>query len=122
MTVLFAFLLAQVATPAPAPAAPPLTTTWPARIEISAPSATTFARFNHEGFGSILVGIKCDGTKTPIIPPTPDIDADLKAVLMHFVDAITVTAGKDCETTIYLVRFEVPSGSVTEVELPPPPG
>ena len=119
MILFLALLLAQV--PAPTPAATgALTVSFPGRIDISASSSANFARFNHDGFGSFIVGIKCDGTKAPIIPPTPDIDTDLKGALLRFLDQTTVTAGKDCHSAVFVVRFEVPGGSVTEVALPPP--
>ena len=122
VSILFALLLAQAATPTPAATTAPLTLSFPTRIEVSASSATNFARFNHDGFGSFIVSIKCDGSKIPIIPPTPDIDSDLKTVLMRFLDQTIVTIGTGCQTAIFVVRFEVPNGSVTEVALPPPPG
>ena len=115
-----ALLLALVATPSPAPAAAPLTISWPERIAISASSAANFARFNHDGYGSFMLIIKCDGSKNPIIPPTPDIDSDLKAVLLRFLNQTTVTAGSGCQSAVFIVRFDVPSGSITEVALPPP--
>jgi hypothetical protein len=120
MTFLLALLLAQVPTPAPAPATGPLTISFPAHIDISASSAANFARFNHDGFGSFIVSIKCDGTKAPIIPLTADIDADLKVVLLRFLDQTNVTAGKNCQGAIFIVSFGVPSGSMNEVELKPP--
>ena len=115
MNFLLAVLVALAATPTPAPATAPLTVSFPTRIDISASSAANFARFNHDGFGSFIVIIKCDGSKNPIIPPTPDIDSDLKAVLMRFVDQTTVTAGSGCQTAVFLVGFGVPGGLVKEV-------
>ena len=124
--LILALILAQAPSPTPTltpgPATAPLTVSWPTRIEISASSATHFAGFNHDGFGSIIVSVNCDGSKSPIIPPTPDIDADLKAALMRFLEQTSVTAGSRCQPKVYIVRFEVPSGSVTEIELPPPRG
>ena len=123
MILLFALLLAQPVTAAATPAPPTaLTVAFPAHIDISASSAANFARFNHDGFGSFIVSIHCDGTKIPMIPPTADIDGDLKTVLTGFLNETVVTPGKGCETTVFIVRFEVPSGSVTEVALPPPSG
>ena len=120
MSLVLALLLAQAATPAPAPVAPPLTISFPTRVDISASSTANFERFNHDGYGSFMVSIKCDGSKAPMIPPTPDIDADLKAVLLHFLDQTTVTAGKNCQGAVFLIGFGVPSGTMTEIELKPP--
>jgi hypothetical protein len=120
MSLILAALLAQASAATPAPAGGPLTISFPAQIVISAPSAANFARFNHDGFGSFIVSIKCDGSKTPLIPPTPDIDAGLKAVLLRFLDQTAVSAGKGCQGANFIVRFDVPSGAVTEVALPAP--
>lgn len=116
--------IAQVSSPQPSATAlvnQPMSVAWPARIEISAESAANFARFNH-GAGSMLVTVKCDGNKTPMIPPTPDIDGGLKSALMNFLSQATVTAGASCHDQMFVVRFEVPSGNTTETALQPPPG
>lgn len=115
-------VVAQASSPPPATTAPtvqPLTISWPTRIDISAGSAANFERFNH-GSGTILVAVKCDGSKTPVIPPTPDIDGDLRAALEKFVSETKVTPGASCHNQVFVVQFEVPSGNMTETELPPP--
>ncbi|HEY1654725.1 MAG TPA: hypothetical protein VGF86_06405 [Candidatus Tumulicola sp.] len=90
-------------------------------MNISVSSAQNFAHYSGN-MGNVLVSIKCDGTKSPFIPPTPDIDGDLKASIMHFLDQTTVTPGKPCHGKTYVIHFDVTNGSVTEDELPPPPG
>jgi hypothetical protein len=117
-------VVAQASSPQPAATAPanqPLNVAWPARIEISPDSAANFARYN-QGSGSMLVTVKCDGSKTPMIPPAPDIDGGLKSALMTFVSQTTVTAGASCHDQMFVIRFEVPSGNMTETAMPPPPG
>jgi hypothetical protein len=110
------------ASPAPSftsPARQPLTVSWPSNIAISPASAANFERSN-QGSGTILVTIKCNGTKNAIIPPTPDIDGDLKAALMRFVSDAKVAAGASCRDQTFIVHFEVPSGNMTETELQAP--
>jgi len=92
---------------------------WPANIDISSASATNFNRFNRD-FGSIIVIIKCDGSKSSIIPPTTDIDSDLRSALTKFVSDTKVTVGTQCHEQMFLVRFHVPSGTMNEVEVSPP--
>lgn len=120
--LLFALLLfAQTSSPSPpAVASQPLTVVWPARINISAASASNFQRYN-QSFGSFIVGVKCDGTKAAMIFSTPDIDADLKSALASFVGQTKVVAGTSCQDESFVVHFEVPSGNMTETQLPPPP-
>jgi hypothetical protein len=121
---LLALLIAQVPSPqASAAVSPmqPLVISWPARIDISAASAANFNRFN-QGSGTIMVSIGCNGNKNPMIPPSPDIDSDLKSALTKFLSDTKVTAGKSCHSQTFIVHFEVPSGNMTETELPPPPG
>ena len=130
MVWLFALVLApdsvaaQASSPQPSATAPnsqPMSISWPAHIDISAGSASNFERFNH-GSGTMLVTVKCDGSKTPMIPPTPDIDGDLKSALMTFVSNAKVTAGPSCRDENFVVQFEVPNGNMTETQLPLPPG
>ena len=116
-------VVAQASSPQPSVTAPtnqPLTISWPTHIDISAGSAANFERFNH-GSGSMLVTVKCDGSKSPMIPPTQDIDGDLRSALMKFLSEAKVTAGALCHDRTFVVQFEVPSGNMTETELPPPP-
>ena len=89
-------------------------------IEISPASVANFDRFN-QGVGTIIVIVKCDGTKSAIIPPTPDIDSDLRSALMKFVSDAQVSVGAQCYEQMYLVGFHVPSGSMTVVTVSPPP-
>ena len=122
MFLLTLLVVAQVSSPqASATASPvqPLTVSWPAHIDISAASTANFERFNH-GSGSMLVQVKCDGSKTPMIPPTRDIDGDLRSALMTFVSDAKVAAGASCHDQIFVVQFEVPSGNMTETQLPAP--
>gem|GEM_PF-4008379 len=121
---MFFFTLPVVAQASPAPSlnspvSQPLTISWPSNIAISPGSAANFERSN-QGSGTIFVTIKCDGTKNAIIPPTPDIDSDLKSALMKFVLDTKVTAGASCRDQAFIVHFEVPGGNMTELELPPP--
>lgn len=121
---MFFFNAAVVAQASPtpsitSPASQPLTISWPSNIAISPAAAANFARSN-QGSGTILVSIKCDGTKNAMIPPTPDIDGDLKAALMKFISDTKVTAGPSCHDQAFIVHFEVPSGNMTETELKPP--
>jgi hypothetical protein len=97
-----------------------LSVSWPAHIDISPASATNFDRFN-EDIGTIIVFVKCDGTKSAIIPPTPDIDDALRSSLANFVQEARVTVGSGCHDKMFLVGFHVPSGAMTEVEASPPP-
>ena len=116
-------VVAQVSSPQPSvttPPSQPLTISWPAHIDISAGSAANFERFNH-GSGSMLVTIKCDGSKGPMIPPTQDIDGDLRSALMNFLSEAKVTAGASCHDLTFVVQFDVPSGNMTETQLPSPP-
>ena len=117
----FTLVIAQAASPTPS-ASPsvPLAISWPARVKISSASATNFSAFNHDGFGSIILTIGCDGIKNPFIPPTRDIDADLKSALAQFVDQTVVIVGRGCEGKAFLIRFKVPSGDAKEIELLPP--
>jgi len=117
-------VIAQAASPQPsvtAPASQPLTISWPAHIAISAGSVANFERSN-QGSGSFLVIVKCSGNKSAMIPPTSDIDADLRSALMNFISETKVTPGPSCRDQMFVVRFEVPSGNMTETELGPPPG
>jgi hypothetical protein len=97
-----------------------MTISWPTRIDISPASVSNFERFN-QGSGSFLVTVKCDGSKTPMIPPTRDIDSDLKSVLLNFISQTKVDVGAQCHDEAFIVNFEVPSGNMTETEMPPPP-
>lgn len=119
------FPLAAIAQTPPQPsstasAASGLTVSWPAQIDISPASVTNFNRFNKD-VGTIIVFVKCDGTKSAIVPPTPDIDDALRSSLANFVQAAQVTVGPDCRDKMFLVGFHVPSGTMTEVEASPPP-
>ena len=104
---------------APAPGSQRLTISWPASIDISPASVANFERSN-QGSGTILITVKCDGKKNAMIPPTPDIDGDLRSALMKFVSDTKVTAGTACHDETFIVHFEVPSGNMTETELQPP--
>jgi hypothetical protein len=111
---------AEAATPEPSasPETQGLTISWPTHIDISARSAAVFNGYNR-GVGSITVIIRCDGTKSSFIPPTPDIDDCLRAVLTKFVADTQVTIRQPCTNQVFLVGFHVPSGDMTEVALPP---
>ena len=112
---------AQVTTPEPtaSPGSHGMVVSWPPRIDISSRSAAVFNGYNRD-VGSMIVMIKCDGTKSSIIPPTPDIDSDLRAALTKFVADTQVTVSQPCSDQVFLVGFHVPSGDMTEVPLPPP--
>lgn len=114
-------LAAQAATPAPtaSPGTQGMTISWPPRIDISSRSAAVFNGYNR-GVGSIMVMIKCDGTKSSFIPPTPDIDDALRVALTKFVADTQVTVSQPCSDQVFLVGFHVPSGDMTEVPVPPP--
>ena len=114
------FMLAMLLATLVAQALPGLSVIWPAHIEVAASSAQNFSRHNQGTVGTILVSLKCDETMTPLIPPTPDIDTDLRASLSKFLGAVTFTAGAGCVSKTFAVRFDVQSGVVTETELPPP--
>ena len=88
-------------------------------IDISPASVANFDWFN-QGVGTIIVTVKCDGTKSAMIPPTPDIDSDLRSALMKFVSDTQVSVGAQCQEQMYLVGFHLPSGSMSEVEISPP--
>jgi hypothetical protein len=112
---------AQAATPEPttSPESQGIAISWPQRIEISSRSAAIFNGYNRD-VGSIIVIIKCDGTKSSIIPPTPDIDDNLRAALTKFVADTQVTVTGPCREQMFLVGFHVPSGDMTEVPVSPP--
>lgn len=118
------FPLVAIAQASPQPssslAASGLSVSWPAQIDISPASVANFSRFNKD-VGTIIVFVKCDGTKSAIVPPTPDIDDALRSSLASFVQAAQVTVGSDCHDKMFLVGFHVPSGTMTEVEASPPP-
>ncbi len=122
MLLLTLLLFAQTSSPSPPPvASQAMTVSWPAQIDISAASASNFRRFN-QTFGSFIVAVKCDGTKAAMIFSTPDVDADLTSALRNFVAQTKVVAGTTCQDESFVVRFEVPSGNMTETQLPQPPG
>jgi hypothetical protein len=115
-------LFAQSASPSPPGlAGQPMSVSWPAHIDISTASASNFARYNQSS-GTILVMVKCDGTKAAMVPTTADIDGDLKSALMNFVSQTKVVAGTGCQDETFIVHFDVPSGNMTETQLPRPPG
>jgi len=120
-TLFAAPLVGQAAAPAPtaSPGTQGMSILWPPRIDISSRSAAVFNGYNR-GAGSIMVMIKCDGTKSSFIPPTPDIDDTLRVALTKFVADTQVMVSQPCSDQAFLVGFHVPSGDMTEVPLPPP--
>lgn len=114
-------LAAQPGTLAPtaSPGNQGMTISWPPRIDISSRSAAVFNGYNR-GVGSIMVTVRCDGTKSSFIPATPDIDDALRAALTKFVADTQVTVSQPCSDQVFLVGFHVPSGDMTEVPIPPP--
>lgn len=115
-------LLAQTAASPSPPAvtSQPMTISWPARVDISAASASNFQRFNQAPSGTFILIVKCDGTKAAMVFSTPDIDADLKSSLMNFVKQTKVVAGTSCQDETFAVHFAISSGTMTETQLPPP--
>jgi hypothetical protein len=94
---------------------------WPDRIIISPSSSENFEHFNPQGYGTFFVITRYDGSVTPLIPHTHDIDADLRAVLETLAHDITSQPVIACGnvTGIFIVRFDVPSGKVYHVEVRP---
>ncbi len=92
---------------------------WPSRIAMSGQSATNFERFNPDGHGSLLVITHYDGSIKTIIPPTQDIDDNLHAVLEAFAHNVILTPTVACGAPagLFLVRFDVPSGRISHVQL-----
>ena len=111
------FIIAsQTATPQPCAVAPQsaLTLSVPTEVHITRGSAENFVRYNHDGNGSLLVIVNEDGTTKPLVPPTKDIDGELRSTLVDFAKHVSISPTVMCTNAaaILLVRFDVPSGRI----------
>lgn len=93
----------------------------PKRITISQASVANFEVYNHDGYGSLIVIVHFDGTVRALVPPTRDIDPDLRMVLEALAKDVhenpTIACG--VASAIVLIRFTVPDGRISYIPLSP---
>jgi hypothetical protein len=97
----------------------------PARVAISAASIANFKTHDTGDRIELLIGMRQDGHGEAYIPPTNDIDPELRQALAAFARGVTIKSplpGCARWAALVIVSINAPDGTVRTVQtLQPPP-